>query len=67
MSGGIGGWSWAPDQDARKLFMQFLAELKACSNFDDVKIVARQFHTLAEIQWRKATGAERQQPNEGPE
>ena len=67
MPGGVAGWSWSPDQGARKLFMQFLAELKACGSFDDVRIVARQFHTLAEIQWRQSTASELQQPNEGPE
>lgn len=67
MPGGIGGWSWAPDTDGRKLFMQFLAELAYCGDMNTVRQVARQFHTLAEIQWRKAAGPERQQADEGPE
>ena len=67
MSGGVGGWSWAPDQDARQRFMQFLGEARYCGDWDSFRLVARQFYELALIDYQKAVGQELQQKNEGPE
>lgn len=67
MSGGVGGWSWTPDQDVRKRFMQFLSEARYCGDWDAFRLVARQFYELALIDYQKAAGSERQQKNEGPE